>query len=95
MADYPINYHILAEDFREQAAGRKAYNQGDGEWLHDALVKMCNAYDNVVEAAEAWLKFDNEVEPPMANASYGEHLAYERQKAAITEAVAATLTEKE
>jgi len=42
---YPINYHVLAEDFREQKAGRKAYNQGDGEWLHNALLKMCDAYD--------------------------------------------------
>ncbi len=43
--DYPINYHILAEDFKEQQAGRKTYNQGDGEWLHAALLTMCNAYD--------------------------------------------------
>jgi hypothetical protein len=45
MGDYPINYHILAEDFRKQQDGLKEYNQGDAEWLIDALHKMCNAYD--------------------------------------------------
>jgi hypothetical protein len=42
-----------------------------------------------VEALRAWLKFDNEVEPPHPDAPYEEHLAYERRKVAITEAAAA------
>ena len=49
MTDYPINHHILTEDFREQATGKKAYNQGDGEWLHESLIKMCDAYDEIVD----------------------------------------------
>ena len=47
--DYPINHHILAEDFREQAAVRKPYSQKDAEWLHESLTKMCNAYDEIVD----------------------------------------------
>lgn len=50
MPDYPINYHVLAEDFRKQQAGQQAYNQGDGEWLMDALHKMCAAYDELVDS---------------------------------------------
>jgi hypothetical protein len=49
---YPINHHILAEDFREQAAGRKEYSQDDAKWLHDSLHKMCTAYDDVMEYVE-------------------------------------------
>lgn len=43
------------------------------------------------ECVRAWLRFDNEVEPPKEDAPYDEHLAYERQKADITEAVAEAL----
>lgn len=52
MADYPINQHVLAEDFRKQQAGQQAYNQGDGEWLMDALHKMCEAYDKALDELE-------------------------------------------
>jgi hypothetical protein len=61
--DYPINHHVLAEDFRAQKAGDKTYNQGDGEWLHDSLIKMCDAYDEAQEEIERlrgeWRKADD------------------------------------
>lgn len=44
-----------------------------------------------VSAARVWLEFDNEVEPPHPDAPYEEHLAYERKKAEITEALAAAI----
>jgi hypothetical protein len=60
---YPINYHVLAEDFREQQAGTKAYNQGDGEWLHESLTTMCDAYDDLVDEEirlrKEWRKADD------------------------------------
>lgn len=46
---YPINHHVLAEDFREQAAGVKPYSQEDAAWLHDNLLAMCSAYDDLLE----------------------------------------------
>jgi hypothetical protein len=48
-------------------------------------------HDKLVEAARAWLKFDNEVEPPGDDHTYEQILAYEKQKLAVTEAVAAAL----
>lgn len=48
-------------------------------------------FDALAEAVQAWLKFDNEVEPPKHDAPYGAHLAYEQAKLAITERVAAAL----
>lgn len=39
-------------------------------------------------AARAWLRFDNEVEPPATDAPYADHLAYQTAKSEITERVA-------
>jgi hypothetical protein len=39
-------------------------------------------------AIRAWLKFDNDVEPPKDDAPYDEHVAYETAKFAITERAA-------
>lgn len=47
--------------------------------------------DVLREAVRLWLRFDNEVEPPKEAASWAEHVAYERAKADITEAVAEAL----
>jgi len=45
--DYPINFHILAEDFRgKQVMG---YSQSEAAWLHESLTKMCEAYDETVD----------------------------------------------
>ena len=45
--DYPINFHILAEDFRgKQVTG---YSQSEAAWLHESLSKMCEAYDAIVD----------------------------------------------
>ena len=38
--DYPINYHILAEDFRFNETHK--YTQSEAAWLHESL---CEAYD--------------------------------------------------
>lgn len=46
---YPINFNVLAEDFREQQAGTKGWSQEDAEWLFESLNKMCNAYDEAVQ----------------------------------------------
>lgn len=42
-------------------------------------------------AVREWLRFDNEVEPPPADAGYEVMVAYETEKMAITERVAAAL----
>ena len=42
---YPINYHILAEDFRDRT---QQFSQEDARWLLDALLAMCNAYDDLL-----------------------------------------------
>jgi hypothetical protein len=39
--EYPINYHVLAEDFRD----KPPYTQEDAKWLHTSLTTMCDAYD--------------------------------------------------
>lgn len=44
---YPINHHVLAEDFREKRRGDVPYTQDDAQWLMESLVTMCNAYDDV------------------------------------------------
>lgn len=47
---YPINHHILAEDFRVHSEGGKSYSQEDAKWLHESLSKMCEAYDAMSDA---------------------------------------------
>jgi len=42
----------------------------------------------LTEAVRAWLKFDNDVEPPKDDAPYEEHVAYETAKFEITERAA-------
>lgn len=48
---YPINFHVLAEDFR----GKTEFSQADARWLLDSLHKMCGAYDELSEANERLL----------------------------------------
>lgn len=45
--DYPINYNVLAEDFR----GKTEFTQDDARWLLDSLTTMCNAYDELLDRA--------------------------------------------
>lgn len=51
MADYPINYNILAEDLpKEKRDG--PFTQEQAEWMFESLVKMCNEYDSAMETIE-------------------------------------------
>lgn len=51
MADeYPINYNILAEDMA--SASRVGFTQEDAVWMYEALCKMCNAYDELVDESD-------------------------------------------
>jgi len=43
---YPINHHVLAEDYRDE---NQHFSQADARWLLDSLRKMCNAYDAIVD----------------------------------------------
>lgn len=46
---YPINYHVLAEDFRD----KEHFTPDDGRWLLESLRVMCDAYDEQQENAAA------------------------------------------
>jgi hypothetical protein len=56
-----------------------------------AWMRAAAEAEQLREAARAWLKFDNEVEPPGPDAPYADHLAYEQAKAEATEALAAAI----
>jgi len=46
---YPINYHVLSEDFKAKGAGTEPFTQDDAKWLLESLHTMCNAYDKVTD----------------------------------------------
>lgn len=50
---------------------------------------------DLATAVRAWLRFDNEVQPPAHDAPYADHLAYETAKSEITERVAGALPDPE
>src|SRR4249920_733440 len=56
MAEYPINHNILAEDFREQRAGKAPFTQEQANWLLTSLNAMCEAYDNLSEQTDELIK---------------------------------------